>query len=81
MSKRRVPDAPPSETPLLDGWRARVRDALKGYGRKSALAAHLSATYGRPARSWQKSIQDVLARQSPNGELLLAIDAWLEANP
>jgi hypothetical protein len=81
MTKKRAPKKPDSTMPLLDGWRARVRAALEGYGRKAALAAHLSATYGRPPRSWQKSIQDVLTRQSPNGELLLAIDAWLTANP
>ena len=68
-------------TPLLDAWRRRVTARLAPYGSKAALARHLAATYGRPALSWQKTLQDILHRQTPNGELLLAIDAWLKRKP
>lgn len=64
-------------TPLITAWRKRVRAALAEHGAKAELARWLAARYGREPRSWQKTLQDILARQVPNGELLLAIDQWL----
>ena len=66
-----------NSTPRIAAWRKRVRASLDGYGHKAELARWLAQSYGREPRSWEKTIQDILARQIPNGELVLAIDHWL----
>lgn len=66
-------------TPEVDAWREGVKQHLSVHGRKAELARHLAARYGRTERSWQQSIQNILSRQVPNAELLLAINAWLSA--
>lgn len=47
-------------------------------GAKADLARYLSERYGRPARSWESNLAQIIGRTVlPNAELLLAIDAWL----
>ena len=66
-------------TPHIDRWRAETLRHLSDRGRKAELALYLSSQYGRTQRSWQCSLTDVLGgRQIPNGELVLAITAWLQ---
>ncbi len=68
------------ETMRITDWRNRVQAQLAGRGRKAALAEWLAAEYGRTPRSWQKTIQNILSRQVPGGELVLAIDYWLRTD-
>jgi hypothetical protein len=67
------------ETPLFDAWLAQAAKKLSRYGAKAELADHLSARYGRPKRSWERYLSDILRRAVlPNAEVHLAIDAWLQ---
>jgi hypothetical protein len=65
-------------TPCFDGWLARVARELAARGQKADLARYLSKRYGRPARSWESTLAQILGRTLlPNAEIVLAIDAWL----
>jgi hypothetical protein len=65
-------------TPCFDGWLARVSRELAARGQKADLARYLSKRYGRPARSWESTLGQILRRTLlPNAEIVLAIDAWL----
>jgi hypothetical protein len=47
-------------------------------GTKANLARYLSEQYGRPARSWESNLAQIIARNVlPNAEILLAIDRWI----
>jgi hypothetical protein len=65
-------------TPCFDGWLVSVSRKLAGRGQKAELARYLSKRYGRPARSWESTLAQILGRTLlPNAEIVLAIDAWL----
>ena len=65
-------------TPCFDGWLARVARELAVRGQKADLARYLSKRYGRPARSWESTLAQILGRTLlPNAEIVLAIDGWL----
>ena len=66
-------------TPFLDTWRSDASRALTARGRKAELARYLSSLYGRPARSWESHIGQILAGTlQPSAETFLAIKKWLE---
>ncbi len=66
-------------TPHLDAWRPTAIRALAEFGRKAELARHLSQIYGRPPRSWETNISQILAGTLvPNAEVFLAISAWID---
>jgi len=65
-------------TPYFDQWVKTVEQKLAMRGAKADLARHLSEQYGRPARSWESNVAQIIGRKLlPNDEILLAIDAWL----
>ena len=65
-------------TPYFDQWVKAVERKLAMRGAKAELARHLSERYGRPARSWESNLAQIIGRDLlPNAEILLAIDAWL----
>ncbi|PYK46543.1 MAG: hypothetical protein DME46_01530 [Verrucomicrobia bacterium] len=65
-------------TPQFDQWVEAVKRKLAARGAKANLARHLSEQYGRPARSWESNLAQIIGRDLlPNAEILLAIDAWL----
>jgi len=65
-------------TPHFDQWVKVVERKLATRGAKADLARHLSERYGRPARSWESNLAQIIGRDLlPNAEILLAIDAWL----
>jgi hypothetical protein len=65
-------------TPCFDEWLVRVADALAVRGQKANLARYLAKRYGRPARSWEATLAQILGRTLlPNAEIVLAIDGWL----
>jgi hypothetical protein len=66
------------ETPLIDRWRGRLGKRLTEYGAKAELARHLAGLYGGEQRHWERQIQNTLKRHAPSGELVLAINQWLE---
>ena len=47
-------------TPCFDGWLARVARELAARGQKADLARYLSKRYGRPARSWESTLAQIL---------------------
>jgi hypothetical protein len=66
-------------TPQFDRWVKAVKRRLAARGAKADLARHLSEQYGRPARSWESNLAQIIGRDVlPNAEILLAIDAWLK---
>jgi hypothetical protein len=79
----KVPDGPAyfkmkRATPYFDKWIKSVERQLAPRGAKAELARYLSEQYGRPARSWETNLAQIVARDLlPNAEVLLAIDAWL----
>jgi len=69
-------------TPQLDEWTEGVIRQLAPRGAKVQLARHLAAQYGGCERAWQVTLTRILKRRlAPNGEVLLAINAWLDSNP
>jgi hypothetical protein len=65
-------------TPCFDRWVKRVERKLAPHGAKADLARFLSGRYGRPARSWESNLAQIISRKVlPNAEIVLAIDAWL----
>ena len=65
-------------TPCFDEWLVRVADALAVRGQKANLARYLAERYGRPPRSWEATLTQILGRALlPNAEIVLAIDGWL----
>jgi hypothetical protein len=67
-------------TPCFDKWIEAVEPKLTPRGVKANLARYLSKRYGRPARSWESNLGQIIARNLlPNAEILLAIEEWLAA--
>jgi hypothetical protein len=65
-------------TPQFDRWVEAVKRKLAARGAKANLARYLSEQYGRPARSWESNLAQIIGRDLlPNAEILLAINAWL----
>ena len=65
-------------TPCFDKWIKSIERKLTLRGAKADLARHLSEQYGRPARSWESNLAQIIARNLlPNAEIVLAIDAWM----
>ena len=65
-------------TPCFDHWLVGVERALAIRGQKAELARHLAKRYGRPPRSWEATLAQILGRNLlPNAEIVLAIDSWL----
>lgn len=65
-------------TPYFDQWVRAAKRKLAVHGAKADLARHLSKQYGRPARSWESNLAQIIGRNLlPNAEILLAISAWL----
>lgn len=65
-------------TPLFDRWIEATERKLARHGAKAELARYLSKKYGRPPRSWESNIAQIIARDLlPNAEILLAIDGWI----
>lgn len=65
-------------TPCFDHWIKVTERKLAGRGVKAALAKYLSEKYGRPPRSWESNIAQILSRNVlPNAEVFLAIDGWI----
>ena len=65
-------------TPFFDRWIEMAEHKLARRGAKAELARYLSEKYGRPARSWESNIAQIIARDLlPNAEILLAIDGWI----
>lgn len=65
-------------TPNFDRWLKIVARELAPRGVKAELARHLSEQYGRPPRSWETNLAQIVRRDLlANAEVLLAIDAWL----
>jgi hypothetical protein len=66
-------------TPQFDRWVKNVKRKLAPRGVKAELARHLSEQYGRPPRSWESNLAQIIGRDVlPNAEILLAIDTWLK---
>ena len=65
-------------TPCFDEWLVRVARALAIRGKKANLARYLAERYGRPPRSWEATLAQILGRVLlPNAEIVLAINGWL----
>jgi hypothetical protein len=65
-------------TPRFDKWIKSVERKLTPRGAKADLARYLAEHYGRPARSWESNLAQIIARNLlPNAEIVLAIDAWM----
>ena len=65
-------------TPCFDDWLVGVERALANRGQKAELARYLAKRYGRPARSWEATLAQILGRVLlPNAEIVLAINNWL----
>jgi hypothetical protein len=65
-------------TPYFDRWVNAVEHKLARRGAKAELARYLSKQYGRPARSWESNLAQIIARNLlPNAEIFLAIDRWI----
>ena len=65
-------------TPCFDRWLKAVELKLSRRGAKAELARYLSERYGRPPRSWESNLAQIVARDLlPNAEIVLAIDQWL----
>jgi hypothetical protein len=65
-------------TPFFDRWIETTERRLARRGAKAKLARYLSEKYGRPARSWESNIAQIIKRDLlPNAEILLAIDRWI----
>ena len=65
-------------TPCFDKWLVGVERDLATRGRKAELARYLATRYGRPPRSWEATLAQILGRiLLPNAEIVLAIDGWL----
>ena len=68
-------------TPCFDAWLVGVAGALASRGQKAKLARYLAKRYGRPPRSWEATLAQILGRVLlPNAEIVLAINAWLSRN-
>jgi hypothetical protein len=68
-------------TPCFDAWLVGVARALGGRGQKAKLARYLAERYGRPPRSWEATLAQILGRVLlPNAEIVLAINSWLARN-
>jgi hypothetical protein len=65
-------------TPCFDHWLVDVERALATRGQKAELARYLAKRYGRPPRSWEATVGQILGRVLlPNAEIVLAINGWL----
>lgn len=65
-------------TPCFDHWLVDVKRALATRGQKAELARYLAKRYGRPPRSWEATLAQILGRVLlPNAEIVLAINGWL----
>jgi len=65
-------------TPRFDRWLIATERKLARRGAKAELARYLSKQYGRPARSWESNLAQIIARNLlPNAEIFLAIDQWI----
>jgi hypothetical protein len=65
-------------TPRFDRWLRNAQRSLRRRGAKAELARHLSDCYGRPPRSWEANLGQIIGRKLlPNAETLLAIDDWI----
>jgi len=65
-------------TPRFDHWLVSVERALAIRGQKAELARDLAKRYGRPPRSWEATLAQILGRVLlPNAEIVLAIDGWI----
>ena len=65
-------------TPLFDSWRQTAAVKLAPHGRKAELSRYMAQRYGRPARSWESNIGQILSGALvPNAEIFLAIDDWV----
>ena len=65
-------------TPYFNDWLVGVERALAVRGRKAELARYLAKRYGRPPRSWEATLAQILGRVLlPNAEIVLSINAWL----
>ena len=65
-------------TPCFDQWVEETKRKLAPRGAKAELARYLSERYGRPARSWESNLAQIISRNLlPNAEILLAIEGWL----
>jgi hypothetical protein len=65
-------------TPFFDRWIDVTKRKLARRGAKAELARYLSEKYGRPTRSWESNIAQIIARKLlPNAEIFLAIDGWI----
>ena len=65
-------------TPCFNDWLVGVDRALAVRGRKAELARYLAKRYGRPPRSWEATLAQILGRVLlPNAEIVLAINGWL----
>jgi hypothetical protein len=65
-------------TPCFDAWLVGVAGALASRGQKAKLARYLAERYGRPPRSWEATLAQILGRVLlPNAEIVLAINDWL----
>ncbi len=65
-------------TPCFDQWIEETKPKLAPRGVKAELARYLSERYGRPARSWESNLAQIISRNLlPNAEILLAIEGWL----
>jgi len=67
-------------TPRVDRWKRATTKALDklGAGSRAALARYLTAGYGSTEARWKVQIAKVLnGQQVPDGEFLLAVDAFL----
>lgn len=68
-------------TPHVDAWRERVGIALEERGSKAALSRHLAGS-DDPAKMKVQQVKvwkALTGRDTPDGELVLAILAWLDS--
>ena len=69
-------------TPFTDRWRELTRLALSARGRRAALARSLAQSYGGSAETWVVQLCRVLNHRTRiDMEIMMAVDAWLVANP
>jgi hypothetical protein len=66
-------------TPRVDRWKKKLARALDERGAKAELARWLTAQYGSTFGRWQVQIAQILnTPQVPDGEFLLAVEAFLQ---
>lgn len=65
-------------TPCFGQWVKETKRKLAPRGVKAEFARYLSERYGRPARSWESNLAQIISRNLlPNAEILLAIEGGL----